>query len=61
MQHRTRSQAFIRNLVDAATVRPLWTALLVMKQARALSTRPTSPSTLPAFEAPAPITPQKAA
>lgn len=42
MQPRTRSESFVRNFVDAATVRPLWTALLAMKQSRAL--RPAAPT-----------------
>ena len=34
MPLRPRSNAFVRSLVDAATVRPFWTALLEMKRAR---------------------------
>lgn len=44
MQHRTRSESFVRNFVDAATVRPLWTALLEMKQSRARLLRPAAPT-----------------
>jgi hypothetical protein len=34
MQPRTRSTKFVRSLVDAATVRPMLSALLEMKRAR---------------------------
>lgn len=34
MQPRTRSSKFVRSLVDAATVRPMLSALLEMKRAR---------------------------
>ncbi|MBL9104616.1 MAG: hypothetical protein JNL82_26970 [Myxococcales bacterium] len=34
MQPRTRSAKFVRSLVDAATVRPMLSALLEMKRAR---------------------------
>lgn len=38
MQSRTRSNMFVRSMVDAVTVRPMLSALLEMKRARLRST-----------------------
>jgi hypothetical protein len=44
MQLRTRPDAFIRSLVDAATVRPFWSALRAMRQARVCGTPVAEPA-----------------
>ena len=55
MTLRPRSDAFVRSLVDAATVRPFWTALLEMKRARIdharLASTPKSAQPLPELAA----------
>ena len=60
---RTSSDAFIRTMVTAATVRPFWTTLMEMKQARLRVARLVSaPLPVPARETAAPMiaTPQAA-
>ncbi len=48
MSLRNRPNAFVRSMVDAATVRPFWTALMEMKQARVRMTRLAMTTTAPA-------------
>jgi len=60
---RNRPDAFIRSMVTAATVRPFWTTLMEMKQARLRIARlVTPPLPVPAREPALPMvaTPQAA-
>lgn len=54
MPLRPRSNVFVRSLVDAATVRPFWTALLEMKRARLDHARLASPTSTPTSAQPRP-------
>ena len=59
---RDRPDAFIHTMVTAATVRPFWTTLMAMKQARLRVARLVDPPmAMPAREQPAVIATPKAA